>query len=112
MSSVRSPRRADSAVALPLDTAVPLVVVQQDWSGWRKAWAPVSSLEGVHWRQPAGAPKPLVHGYLPCSALVSGSLPHDCTGTPHHLLVCVLRQHTAPCVFESLVQRANLAGAR
>jgi hypothetical protein len=92
-----------------LGDAVPLMIVQQDWNGWRKAWAPVSALEDVHWYQPPGAPKPLVHGYVACAALVSGQLPHDCSSAPHRLLVCVLRQHTGSAVFDALVERANLS---
>jgi hypothetical protein len=112
LPSVPSSRLAESNVTPLLNAAVPLVLVQQDWSGWRKAWIPVSSLEDVHWHQPAGAPKPLVHGYVSCAALVSGDLPHDCVGTTaHRLLVCVLRRHTAACVFDTLVQRANLAAS-
>ncbi len=90
-----------------------LVVVQRDWNGWRKAMTPVSALEDVHWHQPAGAPRPIIHGYVSCRDLVSGDVPHDCVGHPsaHRLLVCVLRQHTAPSVFERLVARANAAAS-
>jgi len=85
-----------------------LVVVQRDWNGWRKAMAPVSALEDVHWHQPVGAPRPLIHAYVTCSALVSGDVPHECAdGSPHRLLVCVLRQHTAPSVFEQLTRAAD-----
>ena len=85
-----------------------LVVVQRDWNGWRKAMAPVSALEDVHWHQPVGAPRPFIHAYVTCSALVSGDVPHECAdGTPHRLLVCVLRQHTAPSVFEQLTRAAD-----
>ena len=86
-----------------------LVVVQRDWNGWRKAMAPVTALQGVHWRQPAGAPRPLIHAYVTCDALVSGDVPHECAGggTPHRLLVCVLKCHTAASVFESLVAKAD-----
>jgi hypothetical protein len=87
------------------------VVVQRDWSGWRKAMAPLNALEKVHWHQPAGAPRPLIHAYVSCRDLISGDVPHECTGqAPHNLLVCILRQHTAPSVFQTLVERANAAG--
>ncbi len=89
-----------------------LVVVQRDWNGWRKAMTPMTALEDVHWHQPAGAPRPLIHAYVSCRDLVSGDVPHDCCGDhafAHRLLVCVLRQHTAPSVFERLVARANAA---
>ena len=86
-----------------------LVLVQRDWNGWRKALTPLSALEDVHWRRPAGAPRPLVHAYVRCSDLMSGEVPHECHGdTTHRLLVCVLRQHTLPSVFSELVTRAGV----
>jgi hypothetical protein len=99
--------------SLPQTTvaATTQVVVQRDWSGWRKAMAPFAALENVHWHQPAGAPRPLIHAYVSCRDLISGDVPHECTGhAPHKLLVCILRQHTAPSVFQTLVERANAAG--
>jgi hypothetical protein len=90
-----------------------LVVVQRDWNGWKKAMAPLTALEGVHWHQPAGAPRPLIHAYVNCDAIVSGDVPHDCVEhTSHRLLVCVIKCHTAPSVFDQLVARANAAAAR
>jgi len=97
----------------PLTAASPstLVVVQRDWSGWRKAMTPMAALENVHWHQPVGAPRPLIHAYVSCRDLTSGDVPHDCVDqAAHRLLVCVLRQHTAPSVFCALVERANAAG--
>lgn len=85
-----------------------LVVVQREWNGWRKALTPLGSLEDVHWHQPQGAPKPLLHGYVSCRSLMSGEVPHDCDGsTPHRLLVCVLRRHTVPSLFDLLAARAD-----
>src|SRR6476660_2787215 len=101
----------DSMPPLTAASASTLVVVQRDWSGWRKAMTPMAALEGVHWHQPAGAPRPLIHAYVSCTELTSGDVPHDCAGRgAHRLLVCVLRQHTAPSVFGALVERANAAG--
>ena len=86
-----------------------LVVVQREWNGWRTALARVSDLEDVHWRQPTGAPRPLVHAYVPCVNLQSGNILHECdpATAPHHLLVCVLKSHTAADVFEALTRRAG-----
>ena len=104
-STVQSPRLLPEASVCP-DL---LVVVQSEWNGWQKAMAPLSALEEVHWHQPAGAPRPLIHAYTTCHALVSGSVPHDCAGAgqPHRLLVCVLKSHTAPVAFQHLVARAT-----
>ena len=106
--------RHDALDTIPPATAASastLVVVQRDWSGWRKAMTPMTALEHVHWHQPAGAPRPLIHAYVSCKDLTSGDVPHECAGqAAHRLLVCVLRQHTAPSVFGALVERANAAG--
>ncbi len=100
---------SDTAPALDL-----LVVVQREWNGWVKAMTPLSALEDVHWHHPAGAPKPLIHAWVRCDALVSGMVPHDCSelGSGHRLLVCVLKCHTAPVAFQQLADRASLQPTR
>ncbi len=115
MPLTRSRRMAPEIPTAPLPTAALdaapdlLIVVQRDWNGWQKAMVPLSALEDVHWRQPAGAPRPLIHGYVPCAALVSGHLPHDCTGSgePHRLLVCLLKCHAAEVVYQRLADQAS-----
>jgi len=83
------------------------VVVQREWNGWRTATARMTELEDLHWYHPEGAPRPLLHGYVSCRALTHGVLQHDCDGmTPHWLLVCVLKCHTAAPVFDNLVALA------
>lgn len=92
------------------DAGPMLVVVQRDWNGWRKALAPLATLDEVHWRQPPGAPRPLVHAYVSCRSLLSGDLEHGCCGqSAHRLLVCVLRKHAVPSLYEALVRRAEQA---
>ena len=88
------------------------VVVQREWNGWRTGMALLNDLHDIHWHQPPGAPRPLIHAYLSCSQLQSGNLPHDCEqrSAPHQLLVCLLKSHTAPWVFEDLARRASDAG--
>lgn len=85
------------------------IVVQREWNGWRTARVRVSDLENVHWLQPPGALRPLIHAYVPCTAIQSGEVPHDCggSGTPHSLLVCVLKCHVAPSIFERLSRDAD-----
>ena len=99
--------RGGSAVrdeALRLDQ---FVVVQSEWNGWRTAVVHAVDLESPHWLQPAGAPRPLLHAYVPCSAIVSGEVAHDCGSAPHRLHVCVLKKHTAPAMFEVLARMAD-----
>lgn len=91
-----------------------LIVVQREWNGWRTAMVMLPDLEDVHWLQPNGAPRALIHAYVSCSKLRSGDLQHNCElmSAPHHLLVCVLKSHTAVYVFEGLARLASKAGPR
>ncbi len=99
------PRRSQP----PLLDGDALVVVQRDWNGWRTATARVSDLEDIHWSQPSGAPRPLLHAHIRCTEVISGAIPHEChpMSPPHHLLVCLLKSHTSPSVFEELSKRAD-----
>jgi hypothetical protein len=85
-----------------------LVRVQGAWNGWQTAEVRLSDLEDVHWLKPGRAPQPLVHGYVACSSLLSGAVPHDCdrTPAPHRLLVCVIKHHNIPSVYAEVVLRA------
>jgi hypothetical protein len=87
----------------------PLVVVQGEWNGWRTAVARLVDLEQVHWLQPKGAPRRLIHAYVPCTKLQSGDVAHECheRSAPHRLLVCILKCHTAHSIFEALSRAAD-----
>jgi hypothetical protein len=96
----------------------PLISIQREWNSWRTAQVRVSALESIHWHQPSGAPKPLLHGYVSCEEILAGEIEHECGGRPRHrLLVCVLKSHTACSVYATLATRADerrresLAGA-
>jgi hypothetical protein len=69
----------------------------------------LSDLQEVHWSQPTGAPRRLVHGYVSCTSIMAGDLPHNCDRTvpPHRLLVCVIKSHTCESVYAELERRAN-----
>jgi hypothetical protein len=71
-------------------------------------------LEDIHWFQPKGALRPLIHAYVRCTTLLSGDIPHDCpsTATPHRLHVCILKRHTADSVFELLSRLASESARR
>ena len=88
-----------------------LIAVQTMWNGWRTALVRVGDLENLHWFQPVGAPRALLHAELPCTALRSGSVPHQCDPLtrPHRLMVCVIKSHVTAVIFEAL---ATLAGER
>jgi hypothetical protein len=97
-----------SAAWLPLSEDT-LVVVQADWNGWRTATARLADLEDVRWLQPPGAPRPLIHASIECTKLVSRHVLHDCdpSSAPHAIVVCVLKCHTAPKVYEALSRHAR-----
>jgi hypothetical protein len=86
-----------------------LVVVQRDWMDWRTAMVRLTDLEDIHWSQPSGAPRPLVHASVCCDKVISGEIPHEChlTPRPHSLVICVLKSHTSRCIFEELARRAD-----
>lgn len=86
-----------------------LVVVHQEWNGWRRATVRLGDLEDVRWVEPGGAACPIIRARVRCGMLVSGQIPHDCGGRSglHQLDVWILRRHTVPCVFEGLARRAD-----
>lgn len=85
------------------------IFVEQTWNGWRIAEIPVRNLHEVHWRQPAGAPRALLHGYISCGDIAADVFAHDCDrgSAPHRLLVCVLKKHCAPSTYASVAERAG-----
>lgn len=86
-----------------------LVRVHPEWRGWRSAEVPMRNLQELHWRQPPGAPHPMLHGFVSCSDIVTGDIPHDCASGPgrHRLLVCILKRHTVASVYLALTRRAD-----
>jgi hypothetical protein len=86
-----------------------LLNVHAAWNGCRNASVRFGDLGEVHWRRPAGAPQVLLHGYVSCSKLLSGAIPHVCDAAtaPHRLLVCVLKRHTLDAAYGALARRAD-----
>lgn len=88
-----------------------LVRVQSDWKDWRTVEVRLRDMTGLHWSQPAGAPHALLHGYIPCTGIVSGELPHSCSESapPHRLLVCALKRRTPPAIYAVMALQADAA---
>lgn len=86
-----------------------LVRVLSEWNGWRTTEVQLRDLQRVHWLQPSHAPHPLLHGYISCTNVVNGNIPHECDtkSAPHRLLVCVLKTHNIPTAYAELARRAN-----
>lgn len=90
-----------------------LITVQPDWAGWQTAQVRFRDLDEVAWLQPPGAPRPLLHAYVPCTEVEGGTLQHECDrGAPHRLLVCVLKSHNTPSVYAALAERADKDSVR
>ena len=92
----------------PIDNL--LICVHAAWNGCRTANVRFLDVCDLHWRQPPGAPQLLLHAYVPCSGIVSGTIPHECepATAPHRLLVCILKRHTMNAVYRELAQRADM----
>lgn len=87
-----------------------LIPVQREWDGWRLAEVRFKDLQDVHWFQPPGAPRPLLHGWVSPSTVVSGDLVEQPGGQPpDRLLVCVIKCHTAAPIYTALAARADQA---
>jgi hypothetical protein len=86
-----------------------VICVQREWDGWKTAEVRLRDLLDIHWRQPTRAPRALVHGYISCTDIIAGEIPHGCehTGVSHRLLVCVLKRHSAPSAYAELARRAD-----
>ena len=86
-----------------------LIFVQHEWNGWHKAFVRLCDLQNIHWFQPRGAPKPLIHAYVLCTSVIEGDIPHGCerTAAPHRLRVCILKRHSTASVYAEIVRRAD-----
>ena len=86
-----------------------LIRVYRSWSGWQHAEVRLGNIRDVHWSQPDGAPHELLYGFVSCSDIVSGHIPHECdhASAPHELLVCVLKRHVISSVYDQLVKCAE-----
>jgi hypothetical protein len=89
------------------------VPVHREWCGWRTALVRMSDLGDVHWFQPPGAPRALVHAYVNRANLLIGDLTHeDEDEGGDRLLVCVLKSHLAASTYAALVSLADQAQAQ
>ena len=89
-----------------------LLRVHAAWNGCRSADVRLANLRDLHWRRPVGAPRPLLHAYIACPDVISGTLPHACDPdtAPHRMLVCILKRHTMTGVYDLLASRAGMPG--
>jgi hypothetical protein len=85
-----------------------MVPVRCAWNGWQTVEVRLDDLQNVHWHQPPGAPRPLLHAYVDCTK-TGGRIAHDCrtTPAPHRLLVCVLKRQATPPAYVALMGLAT-----
>lgn len=96
----------------------PMVWVRRQWNGWDGARCRLAELEHPHWSQSSGgavygfarrSPRPMVHGYVWCDAMLEGELAHSCEHgpAPHKVKVCVVAKDNDPKVMEQLKEWAD-----
>jgi hypothetical protein len=87
-----------------------LLRVHAAWNGCPSAHVRIANIRDLHWRRPAGAPRPLLHAYIACPDIVSGTIPHACDPetAPHRILVCILKRHAMAGAYEMLASRAGV----
>jgi len=86
-----------------------MIRIHRLWDGWRSAEVPLHNLEGLHWRQPDGAPCAMLHAFVWCTPAINGDLDHDCDGViaSHRLSVCILKHDLLPTLYATLAKRAD-----
>ena len=93
------------------------VRVRHHWSDrGSEAVVRLRDLDDFHWDKQTGgdgrfggvAPRPFIHAYVPCDALLEGEVGHTCTdeAAPHRIKVCILKQGNQ-ALFPMLEWRAN-----
>jgi len=86
-----------------------LVPVQREWHGWQTTEVPLGDLHDIHWLRPSGAPRALVHAYVPASKLAPATADTVGRTIGDRLLVCVLKSQTTATVYAHLASRADEA---
>ena len=66
----------DGGTAMNADTGM-LVPVRCAWNAWQTVEVRLEDLQNVHWYQPPGAPRPMLHAYVDCTK-TGGRIAHDC----------------------------------
>jgi hypothetical protein len=82
-----------------------VVQVRRGWNAWRTAEVRLGDLEDVHWHQPAGAPRAIVHAFVASNTIAGNDL--RLTRTRERVLVCVLKSCTPDSVYTELARRAD-----
>lgn len=87
---------------------------RRHFNDWRKARYSLDAIDRPHWTSISGgvgavAPRPLLHGYDRCDAMLEGDLAHSCAHGRglHRILVCVTKKDNDPRVYAMLAVQAG-----
>jgi len=85
------------------------VVVRRQWNDYRRAVVSVDSLSDFHWSSRSGeagaiSPRPFLHAYLSCDAIISGELSHSCLhgDGPHRIKICIVKKDHDKATFDAV----------
>lgn len=86
-----------------------LVTVRRQWNDWRLASVKIEDIDGLHFSDMSGgvrgrSPRPFLHGYIACDAIVDGEVAHSCRHGrgPHWIKVCVVKKDNTKETYERL----------
>lgn len=90
-----------------------IVTVRRQWNDWRQARVDINALLGFHWDEYSGgvharSPRPFLHAYMSCDAIIDGELAHSCMhgDGPHRIKVCIVKKDNGKKLFERLTELA------
>ena len=85
------------------------VRVRREWNDRRTAEYRLRDLEGLHRAAVSGgvgarSPRPFLHAYVWCDAMLAGDLTHSCAHGegPHHIKVCIVQKNNRRDVYVHL----------
>ena len=66
----------------------------------------IDDLEDVHWYQPQGAPRPIMHAYVRATRVPRQLLQDSgLASSPERIRVCILKCHTMAKAYDALLTR-------
>jgi hypothetical protein len=91
-----------------------IVTIRRQWNHWMKGTVKIECLSGIHWDTISGgvqaaAPRPFLHAYVGCDALLEGEIAHSCMHGegPHRIKVCIVKKDNDKQVFKQLESMAR-----
>lgn len=92
---------------------VPTVWVRRHWNDSLGALYRLDDVTNWHWTDVSGgvqtrSPRPFLHGYVMCDAMLDGDLSHSCRHgpPPHRVKICFVQKDNSRWLFEEVKRRA------